>query len=128
MSQVLSAGAGASTVALPNPNPSTTTDSSTKLNFEKLNFDGMTTTSNRNDVKPFFTTTTDSSADSLLSGSCPSHCMCTCPQITNFSSNDDLTKKVDLDISLLPCARTAVYQLDLAIKLCRRKKRNSNIE
>ena len=116
MSQVLSAGAGASTVALPNPNPSMTTESSSS---------GITTTSNRNDVKPFFTT--DSSADSLLNGgSCPSHCMCTCPQITNFNSNDDLTKKVDLDISLLPCARTAVYQLDLAIKLCRRKKRNSN--
>ena len=121
MSQVLSAGAGASTVALPNPNPSMTTESSSS----------GTTTSNRNDVKPFFTTTTtdSSSADfSLLNGgSCPSHCMCTCPQITNFNSNnDDLTKKVDLDISLLPCARTAVYQLDLAIKLCRRKKRNSN--
>ena len=117
MSQVLSAGAGASTVALPNPNPSMTTESSSS---------GITTTSNRNDVKPFFTT--DSSDDSLLNGgSCPSHCMCTCPQITNFNSNnDDLTKKVDLDISLLPCARTAVYQLDLAIKLCRRKKRNSN--
>ena len=117
MSQVLSAGAGASTVALPNPNPSMTTDSSI----------GVTATSNRNDVKPFFTTTDSSADDSLLNGgSCPSHCMCTCPQITNFSSNDDLTKKVDLDISLLPCARTAVYQLDLAIKLCRRKKRNSN--
>lgn len=115
MSQVLSAGAGASTVALPNPNPSMTTDSSI----------GVTATSNRNDVKPFFTTT-DSSAADFQGGSCPSHCMCTCPQITNFSSNDDLTKKVDLDISLLPCARTAVYQLDLAIKLCRRKKRNSN--
>ena len=38
----------------------------------------------------------------------------------------DELKKIDLDISLLPCARTAAYQLDLAIKLCRRKKKQLN--
>jgi hypothetical protein len=29
-------------------------------------------------------------------------------------------KKVNLDISLVPCARTATYQLNLALKLCRK--------
>ena len=30
------------------------------------------------------------------------------------------SKKVDLGVSLLPCARTATYQLNLALKLCRK--------
>ena len=51
---------------------------------------------------------------------CPAHCSCTCTQVT-VGSETSAVKNVDLDISLLPCARTAVYQLDLAIKLCKRK-------
>ena len=51
---------------------------------------------------------------------CPAHCACTCPQV-NINSNPSMIKKVDLDVTLLPCARTAAYQLDLAIKLCKRK-------
>ena len=51
---------------------------------------------------------------------CPAHCACTCSQV-KLDETSSGVKKVDLDISLLPCARTAVYQLDLAIKLCKRK-------
>ena len=51
---------------------------------------------------------------------CPAHCSCTCAQVT-VGGDSSAGKKVDLDISLLPCARTAAYQLDLAIKLCKRK-------
>ena len=52
--------------------------------------------------------------------SCPAHCACSCSQV-KIDDTSSGVKKVDLDISLLPCARTAVYQLDLAIKLCKRK-------
>ena len=51
---------------------------------------------------------------------CPAHCACTCSQV-QIGSDTSAVKTVDLDISLLPCARTAAYQLDLAIKLCKRK-------
>ena len=52
---------------------------------------------------------------------CPSHCQCSCPQV-KINERLDPSKKVNLDITLLPCARTAAYQLELAIKLCRKKK------
>ena len=52
---------------------------------------------------------------------CPAHCACACPQVSINSNNRNGVKKVDLDVTLLPCARTAAYQLDLAIKLCKRK-------
>ena len=72
MSQVLS-GAGASTVALPNPNPSTTTPQ---------------TTSNLNDVKPFFQLS--STDPSNIGSTCPSHCMCSCPSVnSNFEFNQE---------------------------------------
>ena len=35
-------------------------------------------------------------------------------------NDEDSKKKVNLDISLLPCARTATYQLSLALKLCKK--------
>ena len=50
---------------------------------------------------------------------CPAYCTCSCPDVKIGENND--AKKVDLGITLLPCARTAAYQLDLAIKLCRKK-------
>ena len=34
--------------------------------------------------------------------------------------SEEAAKKVNLDVSLLPCARTATYQLSLALKLCRK--------
>ena len=108
MSQVLS-GAESSTVTVPS--------SSTASSFDTTNFE---TTSNQNDVKPFFTPEPSNSL------TCPTHCMCTCPQLGEINTNSnfmDELKKVDLDITLLPCARTAAYQLDLALKLCRRKKK-----
>lgn len=71
---------------------------------------------------------TSTFADKLFGQmTCPSYCTCSCPSRPLFSSGTgSLTdpKNVDLDITLLPCARTAAYQLDLAIKLCRRKKSN----
>ena len=70
-------------------------------------------------LSPFEVTESVNVAETFESKTCPSQCMCTCPQVT--LGNQSGLKKVDLDISLLPCARTAAYQLDLAIKLCKRK-------
>ena len=73
------------------------------------------------------------------SPSCPSTCMCVCPssssqknpwdrygspgQQTSDRKKDDKdgedTRRVSVDLSLYPCARTAAYQLDIGLRLCR---------
>ena len=74
---------------------------------------------------------------------CPSTCTCVCPSSTdsnvisfnedqsksaswtstsNHDMGDGTKKKLDLDISLYPCARSAGYQLNIALKMCKRKK------
>ena len=85
MSQVLS-GAGASTVALPNLTPTTISPQ---------------TTSNLNDVKPFFQlkNPTDSSN---IGSTCPSHCMCSCPSVnSNFEFNQDPSNLGDIKMQIL---------------------------
>lgn len=79
-----------------------------------------TMSSSTDSLQPLETTTF---ADKLFGQmTCPSYCTCSCPSKPLFSSLGTDHKNVDVDITLLPCARTAAYQLDLAIKLCRRKK------
>ncbi|XP_059078475.1 uncharacterized protein LOC131876945 [Tigriopus californicus] len=73
----------------------------------------------------------------LESNSCPSQCMCVCPgnveppqkqtSLWNQAPEpvlqaSDPTAKINLGISMYPCSRSAAYQLNLALKLCRRKR------
>ena len=71
----------------------------------------MTTTTQARPTRPMFTTSQKLEA-------CPAHCACACPMKETFDVNE--TKRVDLDLTLLPCARTAAYQLDLALRLCKK--------
>jgi hypothetical protein len=56
----------------------------------------------------------------LTMSSCPATCTCTCPQGVALPQK---TKKVDLAVTLMPCARSATYQLDLAIRLCKKRRK-----
>ena len=52
---------------------------------------------------------------------CPAHCGCACPMNEIMETGE--TKRVDLDLTLIPCARKALrqtYQLDLALRLCKK--------
>ncbi len=60
---------------------------------------------------------------------CSAECTCVCPKHEKASnvaekridSNKD--EDFDVDISLYPCARSAGYRLNLAMKLCRRRRK-----
>ena len=69
------------------------------------------------------------SLDGFL-GSCPSHCECSCPgsaQVTMTQQNSlieppgnsNQAQKLNLGLTLVPCGRSAIYNLDLALNLCR---------
>ena len=81
-----------------------------------------------------------------MMATCPSTCACVCSSTStlsrvsddnhnhggNGSGNGSTTtpkkKKLDVDISLYPCARSAGYQLNIALKMCKRKKSMNNHE
>ena len=72
-----------------------------------------TTTMMARPTRPMFST-------SQKLESCPAHCACACPNPMKDIMDINETKRVDLDLTLLPCARTAAYQLDLALRLCKK--------
>ena len=66
------------------------------------------------------TTTTMAKPDKFMPlEACPAHCACACPTMNEIMETGE-TKRVNLDLTLLPCARTAAYQLDLALRLCKK--------
>ncbi len=129
MSSILNSGS--STASRPTSEPpesssasSTSTSTSAESLFEEFQAEAF----------PFMMSSSSSSSSSgdggpgmLVSSNtrvCPAACSCTCPQDFNSPpSSTEVKKKIDLDLTLLPCSRTAAYQLDLAIKLCRRRRK-----
>ena len=71
---------------------------------------------------------------------CPSTCVCSCPNaelkktadaveqnidtpksVGPTSVDGNMPTKLNLDLTLVPCARTAIYSLELALKYCKRR-------
>lgn len=78
-----------------------------------------------------------------VEGMCASPCMCVCPSARRHqavlpdkylwsnpekksqTTHKETLKRLGLDVSLYPCARSAAYQLSLAMKMCRRLARKN---